>query len=100
VDTDEKKANLYREGWTIHLQERLGQLSNLSYNDFASAAIDQERLTKAIAAAHEKKRKKMMPASTGSGSSSDAPPKYRMEYTPPRGQLCRPQQQRNWSNHP
>jgi hypothetical protein len=30
-----------------------------------------------------KKRKRMMPGSTGSGSSSGAPPKYRMVYTPP-----------------
>jgi hypothetical protein len=39
----------------------------------------------------EKKRKKMMLGSTGSGSSSGPPLKYRMVYTPPRGQLCRPQ---------
>jgi hypothetical protein len=55
---------------------------------------------KAVAEAEEKKRKKMMPGSTGNGSSSDAPPKYRMVYTPPRGQLCRPQLQQNWGNHP
>jgi hypothetical protein len=42
VDTDEKKANLYCVGLTIHLQERLAQLSSLSYNELASAAIDQE----------------------------------------------------------
>jgi hypothetical protein len=32
IDTDEKKANLYRAGLTIHLQERLVQFTNLSYN--------------------------------------------------------------------
>jgi hypothetical protein len=100
VDTDEKKTNLYREGLTIHLQEHLGQLSYLSYNDLVSASIDQERLTKAVAVADEKKRKKMVPASTGNSGSSDTPPKYRMVYTPPRGQLCRPQQQQNWGNRP
>jgi hypothetical protein len=31
VDTDEKKANLYREGFTIHLQKHLGQFTSLSY---------------------------------------------------------------------
>jgi hypothetical protein len=81
VDTDEKKANLYRAGLTIHLQERLVHLSSLSYNELASAAIDQERMMKAIAKADEKKRKKLMPGSAGSGSSSGAPPKYRMVYT-------------------
>jgi hypothetical protein len=100
IDTDEKKANLYRAGLTIHLQERLVHLSGLSYNELASAATDQERMMKAVAEAYEKKRKKMMPGSAGSGSSSSAPPEYRMVYTPPRGQLRRPQQQQNWGNRP
>jgi hypothetical protein len=88
VDMDEKKANLYRAGLTIHLQEHLVHLSSLSYNELASATIDQKRMMKAVAKADEKKRKRMMPGSTGSGSSSGAPPKYSMVYTPPRGQLC------------
>jgi hypothetical protein len=100
IDTDEKKANLYRVGLTIHLQECLVRLSNLSYNELASVATDQERMMKAVAEADEKKRKKMMPGSVGSGNSSGAPPKYRMVYTPPRGQLRRPQQQQNWGNRP
>jgi hypothetical protein len=73
VDTDEKKANLYHAGLTIHLQEHLGQFSSLSYNELASAAIDQERLMKAVVEADEKKRKRMMPASAGSGSFIGAP---------------------------
>jgi hypothetical protein len=100
IDTDEKKANMYCEGLTIHLQERLVHLSSLSYNELASAAIDQERMMKAVAEADEKKKKKMMPGSAGSGSSSGAPPKYCMVYTPPWGQLRRPQQHQNWGNHP
>jgi hypothetical protein len=44
---------------------------------------------KAIAVANEKKR--MVLAFVGSRSSNGAPPKYRMVYTPPRGQLHRPQ---------
>jgi hypothetical protein len=92
VNTDEKKANMYHVGFTIHLQERLVHLSSLSYNELASAAINQERMLKAVAEADEKKRKKMMHGSAGSGSSSGAPPKYRMVYTPPGGQLHQPQQ--------
>jgi hypothetical protein len=92
VDTDEKKANLYRAGLTIHLQECLVHLSSISYNELASAAIDQERMMKVLAEADEKKRKRMLPRFAGSGSSSGAPPKYRMVYTPPGGQLHRPQQ--------
>jgi hypothetical protein len=95
IDIDEKKANLYRAGLTIHLQERLVHLSSLSYNELTSAAIDQERMMKAVAEANEKKRKRMMPRSAGSGSSSGVPPKYHMVYTPPGGQLRRSQQQQN-----
>jgi hypothetical protein len=43
---------------------------------------------KAVVEADEKKRKKMMSGSVGSGSSSGAPPMYRMVYTPPKAQLC------------
>jgi hypothetical protein len=39
IGTDEKKANLYRVGLTIHLQERLVHLSSLSYNELASAPL-------------------------------------------------------------
>jgi hypothetical protein len=92
IDMDEKKANPYRAGLSIHLQELLIQFASLLYNDLVSAAIDQERMMNAVAEVDEKKRKKMMPGSAGSGSSSGAPPKYRMVYTPPGGQLRRPQQ--------
>jgi hypothetical protein len=93
VDTDDKKANMYRAELTIHLQECLVYLSSLSYNELVSATIDQERMMKAVAEADVKKRKRMMPGSTGSGNSSGAPHKYCMVYTPPGGQLRRPQQQ-------
>jgi hypothetical protein len=58
------------------------QFTSLSYNEFEIATIDQVRMMKVITEADEKKRKKMMPGSTGSGSSSGAPPKYRMVYNP------------------
>jgi hypothetical protein len=76
---------LYRAELTIHLQEHLVHLSSLSYNELASAAIDQERMMKVVAEADEKKRKRMMPGSTGIGSSSGVPPKYHMVYNPPGG---------------
>jgi hypothetical protein len=91
---------MYHEGLTIHLQEHLDQFTSLSYSELASTTIDQERLMKAAVEANEKKRKRMMHRSFVSGGSSDAPPKYRMVYSPPRGQLRQPQQQQNWGNHP
>jgi hypothetical protein len=86
---NEKKANLFHEGLTIQLHDRLVQSPNLSYNDLVSAAIDQERTMKVGVEAKEKKR--VMLVSSGCGGSNGAPPKYRMVYTPPSGQLCRPQ---------
>jgi hypothetical protein len=47
---------------------------------------------KVVAKADEKKRKRMTPTSSASGGSDGAPPKYRMMYTSPGGQLRRPQQ--------
>jgi hypothetical protein len=73
-------------------------LSSLLYNKLASAAIDQERMMKAVAEADEKKRKRMMPDSAGSGDSRGAPLKYHMMYTPHGGHLRRPQQQQNWAH--
>jgi hypothetical protein len=100
IDTDEKKANLYYNGLTIQLQDRLVQSPNLSYNDLVSDAIDHERTMKAVAEAEEMKRKRTMPGSSSSVGSGGAPPRYRMVYTPPSGQLRRPQQQQYWGNCP
>jgi hypothetical protein len=86
VDTDAKKAELYRKGLNIKLQHRLIQKLNLLYNDVASTALDQEGTMKTCEVAKEKKRKRTMPGPTG-GSCSGAPPKYRMVYTPLAGQL-------------
>jgi hypothetical protein len=89
VDTDAKKAELFHKGLTIQLQDRLILSQNLSYNELASAAIDQEGTMKACETAEEKKRKRVVSGSSGDGSSS-APPKYRMIYTLPAGQPHRP----------
>jgi hypothetical protein len=67
------------------------QLSS-SYNELASASIDQERMMKTIAEADEKKRKRMMPEPSGRDGSSGVPPKYHMVYAPRGGQLRQPQQ--------
>jgi hypothetical protein len=91
VDSDAKKAELYRKGLNIQLQDHLVQNPNLSYNDLASTTIDQEGTMWACEVAEEKKRKRTTPGPTG-GSSSNVPPKYHMIYTPPAGQPCRPPQ--------
>jgi hypothetical protein len=74
VDTDAKKAELFCMGLTIQLQDRLILSQNLSYNELASAAIDQEGTMKACEAAEEKKRKRKRAVSGLSrGSSRGAP---------------------------
>jgi hypothetical protein len=73
VNTDEKKANLFRNGLMVQLQDHLNMFSNLSYNELTSAAIDKEGSMKACAEAGEKKRKRIMPGSSRSGGSSGAP---------------------------
>jgi hypothetical protein len=84
VDTDAKKVELFHKGLTIQLQDRLILSQNLSYNELASAAIDQEGTMKACEAVEEKKRKRVVSGPSG-GSSSGAPLKYRMIYIPPVG---------------
>jgi hypothetical protein len=82
VDTDAKKAELFHKGLTIQLQDRLILCQNLSYNELATAAIDQEGTMKAYEVAEEKKRKREVSGPSG-GSSSGALLKYCMIYTPP-----------------
>jgi hypothetical protein len=89
MDSDTKKAELYRKGLNIQLQACLVQNLSLSYNDLANTAIDKEGTMRACEVDEEKKRKKTTPGPTG-GSSNGAPPKYRMVYTPPAGQSCQP----------
>jgi hypothetical protein len=89
VDTDANKVKLFHKGLIIQLQDRLILSQNLSYNDLASAAIDQEGTMKTCEAAKEKKRKRAV-LGPSKGSSTGAPPEYRMIYTPPTGQPRRP----------
>jgi hypothetical protein len=98
VDIDAKKVELFRMGLTIQLQDHLILSQNLSYNELASVTIDQEGTMKACEAAEEKKRKRAM-SGPSRGSSSGAPLKYRMIYTPPVGQPRRSPPQ-FWGNHP
>jgi hypothetical protein len=91
VDNDAKKAELYRKGLSIQLQDYLVLNLNLSYNDLASTTIDQEGTMRSCEVAEEKKRKRTTPGPIG-GSSSSAPSKYCMIYTAPVGQPRRPQQ--------
>jgi hypothetical protein len=82
IDTDEKKVELFCKGLTIQLQDRLILSPTLSYNEQDSTTIDQEGTMRACEAVEERKRKRTVPGSSR-GSSSGAPLKYHMIYTPP-----------------
>jgi hypothetical protein len=69
-------------GLTIQLEDCLILSHNLLYNELACATIDQEGTMEACEAAKEKKGKRTM-SRPSVGSSSGAPSKYRMIYTPP-----------------
>jgi hypothetical protein len=98
VDTDAKKVELFRQGLPIQLQDHLILSQNLSYDELASVAIDQEGTMKSCEAAKEKKRKRAVSRPSGF-SSGGGPPKYRMMYTRPMGQpRCPPPQ--FWGNRP
>jgi hypothetical protein len=48
VDTDEKKAEWFRNGLSHLLQDHLVQLRDLSFNDHVSVVIGQEGTYKAL----------------------------------------------------
>jgi hypothetical protein len=78
VDTDDKKAELFRRGLSLPLQDRLVQLHGVSFNALVSAAIEQEGTYIALL----------------------APPKYRLVYTPSIGKSRVPPPPPQWDHHP
>jgi hypothetical protein len=58
VDTDEKKAELFRRGLSLPLQDRLVRLHGMSINALVSAAIEQEGTYVALLVEEEKMRKR------------------------------------------
>jgi hypothetical protein len=58
VDTDEKKAELFRRGLSLPFQDRLVRLHGMSINALVSAAIEQEGTYIALLVQEEKMRKR------------------------------------------
>jgi hypothetical protein len=81
VDTDKKKAELFRKGLSLPLQDRFVWFHDLSFNAHVSAAIDQEGTYRALLAEETKRRKRVM-SGTSKDSTRSALPKYRLVYTP------------------
>jgi hypothetical protein len=81
VDTDEKKAELFRRGLSLPLQDRLVRFRDMSFNALASATIAQYGTYRVLLAKEEDKRKRVMSGPSGD-STEGAPPKYHLVYTP------------------
>jgi hypothetical protein len=60
VDTDEKKAELFRNGLSLQLQDHLVVHYDLSFDALVSAMIEQEDLYQAVLAEEEKVRKRAL----------------------------------------
>jgi hypothetical protein len=60
VDTDEKKAELFRNGMSLQLQDRLVLRRYLSFNALVSTMIEQEGLYHAVLVEEEKMRKRAL----------------------------------------
>jgi hypothetical protein len=58
VDTDDKKAELFRRGLSLPLQDHLVRLRGMSFNALMSATIEQEGTYIALLAEEEKMRKR------------------------------------------
>jgi hypothetical protein len=84
VDTDEKKAELFRNGLGLELQDHLVLYRDLSFDALVSAMIEKEGPYQAVLAEEEKMRKRAL-LGPPEDSTEGAPPKYHLVYTPSAG---------------
>jgi hypothetical protein len=98
VDTDKKKAELFRNELSLQLQDHLVLHHDLSFDALVSAVIDQEGLYQAILTKEEKMRKRAL-----SGPSEDsiegAPLKYHLVYTVSAGKSRVAPPPPQWDHH-
>jgi hypothetical protein len=101
IDTDEKKAELFRRGLSLLLKDRLVQFHDMSFNTLVSAAIAQDGTYRALLEEEEEKRKKDL-SEPLDDSIEGAPPKYHLVYTPSPGKsrVPPPPTSPQWDHHP
>jgi hypothetical protein len=80
ADTDEKKMSLFHQGLSPVLREHLTLFQGCTLNELVIASIKQEDTCHARL--EEERKKRPLPRPNGG-----TPPKYRLVYTPPLGQL-------------
>jgi hypothetical protein len=80
ADTDEKKMSLFHQGLSPVLREHLTLFQGCTLNELVIASIEQEDTCHARL--EEERKKRPLPRPNGG-----TPPKYRLVYTSPLGQL-------------
>jgi hypothetical protein len=96
---DEKKAELFKRGPSLPLQDRLVRFQDMSFNTLVSAVIAQDGTYRALLAEEEEKRKGDL-SEPSKGSTVGAPPKYRLVYTPSAGKSRVPPPSPQWDHYP
>jgi hypothetical protein len=99
VVTDEKKADLFREGLSLPLQDRLVRLHDLSINALVNATIKQEGTYRDVLDEEEKMRKRAL-SGPSEDSTRGAPSNYRLVYTPSASKSQVPPPPPQWDHHP
>jgi hypothetical protein len=79
VDTDEKKAELFRRGLSLLLQDRLVQFHDLSFNALVSATIAKDGTDRALLEEEQKRKRDL--SKPLEDSIVGATLKYRLVYT-------------------
>jgi hypothetical protein len=99
VNTDEKKAELFRTGLSLPLQDRLVQFCDTSFNALVSVVIAQDGTYRALLAEEEEKRKRDL-SEPSDDSIEGAPLKYRLVYNSLVGKSRVPPPSPQWDHHP
>jgi hypothetical protein len=80
VDTDKKKAELFRSGLNLPLQDHLVLHCDLPFDALVSVVIDQEGTYQGVLKEEEKMRKRAL-SGPSKDSTEGAPLKYCLVYT-------------------
>jgi hypothetical protein len=79
-----RRRRSYSEEDCLPLQDHVIWFQDMSFNALVSAMIDQDGTYRDALAEEEEKRKRVM-SGPSEDSTDDAPPKYRLVYTPSAG---------------
>jgi hypothetical protein len=98
VDTDEKKAELFRRGLSLLLQDRLVQFHDLSFNALVSATIAKDGTYRALLEEEQKRKRDL--SKPLEDSIVGATLKYRLVYTSSVDKSRVPPPSSQWDHNP